>query len=122
METVNAIQLRPQDRKEVERILGQLVPNEEVWAYGSRVDGSGHELSDLDLVIRHPGDLKQKQDGILGELKEAFSESNLPFLVDVHDWASLPEQFHEIIRKEYVILQKAASSNAIHENVRGMRL
>ena len=72
MGTVNAIQLRAQDRKEVERILSQFVPNEEVWAYGSRVDGSGHELSDLDLVIRHPADLKQKQAGVLDELKEAF--------------------------------------------------
>ena len=26
----------------------------EVWAYGSRVDGSAHEGSDLDLVVRTP--------------------------------------------------------------------
>ena len=105
METVNAIQLRPQDRKEVERILGQFVPNEEVWAYGSRVDGSGHELSDLDLVIRHPSDLKQKQVGVLDELKEAFSESNLPFLVDVHDWARLPTAFCANIEAQHVVIQ-----------------
>lgn len=111
METVNAIQLRPQDRKEVERILGQFVPNEEVWAYGSRVDGSGHELSDLDLVIRHPGDLKQKQDGILGELKEAFSESNLPFLVDVHEWASLPAAFLATIEAQHIVIQQGGLSD-----------
>jgi predicted nucleotidyltransferase len=106
METVNAIQLRPQDRKEVERILGQFVPNEEVWAYGSRVEGSGHELSDLDLVIRHPGDLKQKQAVFLDELKEAFSESNLPFLVDVHDWARLPAEFLANIEAQHVVIQR----------------
>ena len=104
METVNALQLRAQDRKEVERILNQFVPNEEVWAYGSRVDGSGHELSDLDLVIRHPADLKQKQAGFLEELKEAFSESNLPFLVDVHDWARLPAAFWANIEAQHVVL------------------
>jgi predicted nucleotidyltransferase len=106
METVNAIQLRPQDRREVERILAQFVPNEEVWAYGSRVDGSGHELSDLDLVIRHPGDLKQKQAVFLDELKEAFSESTLPFLVDVHDWARLPAVFWAAIEAQHVVIQR----------------
>jgi predicted nucleotidyltransferase len=106
METVNAIQLRPQDCKEVERILGQFVPNEEVWAYGSRVDGSGHELSDLDLVIRHSADFKQKQTGSLDGLKEAFSESNLPFLVDVHDWARLPAAFWANIEAQHVVIQR----------------
>ncbi len=105
MGTVNAIQLRSQHRKEVERILNQFVPNEEVWAYGSRVDGSGHELSDLDLVIRHPADLRKKQVGVLDELKEAFSESNLPFLVDVHDWARLSAAFWANIEAQHVVIQ-----------------
>ncbi len=90
----------------MERILAQFVPNEEVWAYGSRVDGSGHELSDLDLVIRHPGDLKQKQAVFLDELKEAFSESTLPFLVDVHDWARLPAVFWAAIEAQHVVIQR----------------
>jgi predicted nucleotidyltransferase len=109
METVNAIQLRPQERREVERILGQFVPNEEVWAYGSRVDGSGHELSDLDLVIRHLGDLKQA--GVLDALKEALSESNLPFLVDVHDWARLPAEFLANIEAQHVVIQNGGQRN-----------
>ena len=100
------IQLRPRDRKEVERILSQFVPNEEVWAYGSRVDGSGHELSDLDLVIRHPADLKIPVGLVLGELREAFSESNLPFLVDVHDWATLPTPFRANIEAHHVVIQQ----------------
>lgn len=97
--------MRPQDRTEVERILSQFVPNEEVWAYGSRVDGSGHELSELDLVIRHPADLQVSGGLILAELREAFSESNLPFLVDVHDWASLPNAFWTNIEAQRVMIQ-----------------
>jgi uncharacterized protein len=115
METVNALQLRAQDRKEVERILSRFVPNEEVWAYGSRVDGLGHELSDLGLVIRHPADLKQKQVGVLDELKEAFSESNLPFLVDVHDWARLPAAFWANIEEHHVVIQSGGQG---HEEAR----
>ncbi len=105
MNPFREIQLRPQDRKEVERILSHFVPNEEVWAYGSRVDGSGHELSDLDLVIRHPADLKIPVGLILAELREAFSESNRPFLGDVHDWARLPSAFWANIEAHHVLIQ-----------------
>jgi predicted nucleotidyltransferase len=105
------IQLRPQDRKEVERILSQFVPNEEVWAYGSRVDGSGHELSDLDLVIRHPADLKIPAGLVLAKLREAFSESNLPFLVDVHDWARLPAEFLATIEAQHIVIQRRGQTH-----------
>ncbi len=105
------IQLRPQDRKEVERILSHFVPNEEVWAYGSRVDGSGHELSNLDPVIRHPADLKIPVGLILAELREAFSESNLPFLVDVHEWASLPTAFWANIEAQHVVIQNGGAKH-----------
>jgi predicted nucleotidyltransferase len=86
--------------------LSHFVPNEEVWAYGSRVDGSGHELSNLDLVIRHPADLKVSVGRVLAELQEAFSKSNLPFLVDVHDWASLPTAFWANIEAQHVLIQQ----------------
>lgn len=104
METPDGLRLRPKDRLEVERILGRCVPMQEVWAYGSRVDGSGHELSDLDLVIRPAADLKRPL--VLAELKEAFSESNLPFLVDVHDWARMPAAFRANIEARHVVLQR----------------
>ena len=41
--------------REVERILQMVVPDVEVWAYGSRVTGTAYEASDLDLVLRPPG-------------------------------------------------------------------
>jgi uncharacterized protein len=48
----------------------------------------------------------------VGELKEALSESNLPFVVDMHVWDEVPERFHEIIRKEYVVLLEAPQQPA----------
>lgn len=87
----------------MERILSRCVPMEEVWAHGSRVDGSGHGLSDLDLVIRPAADSKRPL--ALAELKEAFSESNLPFLVDVHEWGRMPAVFRATIEARHVVLQ-----------------
>ena len=84
-------------------LLAQHTPHAQVWAYGSRVNGTSHEGSDLDLVLRHPTDLSQAVPG--GQaLKEALQASNLPMLVDVHQWAHLPQTFHVRIEAGYVPL------------------
>ena len=81
----------PQDyREEVVSILSQNAPEIEVWAYGSQVDGSNHDASDLDLVLRTP-DLTAVRGKTISRLCDAFDESNLPIIVDVHDWGLLPD-------------------------------
>jgi hypothetical protein len=47
----------------------------------------------------------------LGELKDAFSESNLPFLVDVHDWARLPTAFWTNIEAQHVVIQNGGQGS-----------
>jgi predicted nucleotidyltransferase len=88
----------------VRALLRRHVPRAEVWAYGSRVDGRAHPGSDLDLVVRDPEDLSRLQEG-LDALKAAFSESNLPFLVDVLDWARIPDSFRREIERAHVVIQ-----------------
>lgn len=75
----------------------------EVWAYGSRVNGDAHEGSDLDLVIRMPG-LERMPIEIYMELKEKIRESNVPIVVELFDWARLPESFHNNILQKHEIL------------------
>ena len=74
--------------EQVRALLHAHVPHAEVWAYGSRVSGGGHEASDLDLVLRNPQNLLEET-AALYDLKEAFTESNLPIRVDVMDWAHI---------------------------------
>lgn len=57
-------------------MLRKHVPDAEVWAYGSRVNGESHEGSDLNLVVRGPG-LEPLGGGFLN-LLEAIEESNIP--------------------------------------------
>jgi predicted nucleotidyltransferase len=90
----------------VQTILQTHLPNAEVWAYGSRVNGDYYEASDLDLVVRQPEDLSRKQSN-LGEVVEAFSESNLPIIVQLVDWARIPNDFHAEIADNYVVVQDA---------------
>ena len=91
-------------------IFQQYVPDIEVWAYGSRVNGDCHEASDLDLVLRGVG-LEPIPVRELSELIDAFEESNIPILIDVHDWASLPSSFHKNIESSYVVLLPAPTDS-----------
>ena len=38
------------------------------------------------------------------KLKEKITESNIPILVDIYDWARLSESFHRNIEEEHEIL------------------
>ena len=89
--------------RQVEEILRENMPDAEVWAYGSRVDGTCHGASDLDIVVRGPG-LRPIPSVDMQALREAFRESNIPIIVDAHDWSKLPETFHREIAGNYVSL------------------
>ena len=90
-------------RQVLEALLREHLPGVEVWAYGSRVNGWGHDGSDLDLVLRGPG-LKEISEDALAEFEAALRESTIPFLVEARDWAKLPERFHREIEREYITL------------------
>ena len=90
----------------VEALLREHVPGVEVWAYGSRVNGESHDGSDLDLVLRGPA--LERLDGGYYDLLEAIEKSNIPILVQAHDWARLPESFHREIERDYVVVQQGA--------------
>lgn len=74
-----------------------------VWAYGSRVTGKAHQGSDLDLVVRNLVDLNSPIPKLTA-LKEALTDSNLPMLIDLHDWALLPQEFQQNIEACYALI------------------
>ena len=86
----------------VQSILQLHVPGNEVWAFGSRVKWTAKEFSDLDLAIIGQTPLKLD---VCASLAEDFSNSDLPWKVDVVDWATTSEAFREIIRKDKVVVQ-----------------
>lgn len=85
-------------------LLAKHVSDIEVWAYGSRVTGRCHDASDLDLVLRSPN-LEHIPLSRMADLEEAFEQSNIPIIVQTHDWARLSGSFHEEIEKQYVVLK-----------------
>ena len=95
------LDLTPQHLTEVRRILLLHVPGRTVRAFGSRVQGNAKPFSDLDLVVMGNTPLDFRQ---LAALKDAFTESNLPFRVDVIDWASTSETFRGIIEGAFEVV------------------
>lgn len=97
------LHLIPRHRGTIQKLLDEHLPGVEVWAYGSRVSGRSHDASDLDLVLRAPG-LQPIPLMELAAFTEALRDSNIPFLVDAHDWARLPDVFQREIGRKHVVL------------------
>ena len=78
-------------------MLARHVPDRDICVMGSRVTGRAKPFSDLDLVVMgdEPLDLQT-----MGQLREAFDESSLPFAVDIVEWASASERFRRIINEQ----------------------
>jgi predicted nucleotidyltransferase len=93
----------------IRELLASYAPESEVWAYGSRVLGEAHAGSDLDLVLRSPGDLAAPQKNV-SVLTAALRESDLPILVDVLDWARLPENFRREIERAHVVVRRPGAN------------
>ncbi len=96
------LDLRPEYRELVMRILAEQIPGIEVRAFGSRVTQTAKEYSDLDLVVVAKERLPQE---VYFRLQDAFEESDLPMRVDVLDWQRLTPEFRAQIERHYEILQ-----------------
>lgn len=80
----------------VRSLVKTMLPQNPVWAFGSRVHGTPKPHSDLDLVIIDPPVVPPEK---LALLKLDLEESDLPFRVDVLIWSELNVEFKNIIKK-----------------------
>ena len=96
-----------EQRETVRSLLERHLPNTEAWAYGSRVKWTSRPASDLDIVVFAP----PRQARLVGDLREAFSESHLPFRVDLFVWDEVPRSFRQQIELEHVVLVPGKSIN-----------
>ena len=96
------VQLSEAELAEVCRVLRRFVPDAKVWAFGSRVRGGSRPYSDLDLAIEGGQPLSLET---MADLTAAFDEADLPFKVDLVDWATVAPSFRRIIEEQRVLLQ-----------------
>jgi predicted nucleotidyltransferase len=100
--TGRAASLPANDRRLVLAILrGTLPPAARVWVFGSRATGRARRFSDLDLAIDCGRPLSLDESA---RLAEAFSDSDLPYKVDVVDWHGIGDGFRTAVAGERVPL------------------
>lgn len=93
--------IREKDKKQIIYLAQKTLKQpSKVWAYGSRVSGEAHDMSDLDLVMVSK-DGEKVDIGEFLNFKEALQNSNIPILIQVLDWNRIPESFHENILANY---------------------
>lgn len=96
------IDLSDDHRRIVTDILASnLPPNTKAWVFGSRATGRATRYSDLDLAIDAGRRLTLDETATLAD---AFSESDLPYRVDVVDWHSIDDRFRHMIEGERIAL------------------
>jgi type I restriction enzyme S subunit len=99
------VDLREDHRRLVLEILGAHLPQGTgAWVFGSRATGRARRYSDLDLAIDADRPLTIDE---IARLTEAFSDSDLPFKVDIVDWRVLDDRWRRTIATERVVLTKA---------------
>ena len=106
------VDVTAQQRQTILALLGKYLPNTAAWAYGSRVKWTSRPESDLDMVVF----TIPEQRGQVGNLRDAFEESDLPFRVDVFVWDEIPKKFRGRIASEYVVLVEKQEAAAAVEN------
>ena len=112
--TIPLIDIRPDHWQIVKDILNRHVPQHEVWAFGSRAKWTAKQYSDLDLAVITDRPLPLK---VSAALADDFSESDLPWKVDVVDWAKTSESFRGIIERDKVVVRENVGTGSVQDNI-----
>lgn len=90
--------IAPEDLKIIHDILRS---HEHVYVFGSRVKGTYQKFSDIDICIKDP-----ISDYEASMLEDAFTESDLPFKVDVVLYHQVTPEFQKRIDQEAITLDQ----------------
>jgi type I restriction enzyme S subunit len=96
------IDITPTQWAIVKSILLRHVPRYDIWIFGSRARRTAKPYSDLDLAIMTDQPLPLETRAALAD---DFSESDLPWKVDIVDWAAAPESFKQVIDQHKIIVR-----------------
>lgn len=95
------IDLLPEQYQLVKSIVRTHAPEYVVYVFGSRATGNAKRFSDIDLAFVGKNPLPMP---VLTRLTHDFSESDLPFRVDIVDWQTASESFRAIMKQHWIPL------------------
>ncbi len=102
--------LAPKYQSLLLELLHRYVPDQAVWAFGSRATGRYlGRFSDLDLAVE-----ERLSPGVRSELLDALDASDFPVKVDLVELAAVDPAFAARIRPDFVPVQVAAPAPSTH--------
>ncbi len=94
--------LVPQYQELLGELLQRYVPDQPVWAFGSRATGRYlWRFSDLDLAVE-----RRLEPGVRSDLLDALDESDIPVKVDLVELDRVDAAFAARIRPDFVLVQE----------------
>ena len=107
--------LAPKYQRMLLEVLRLYVPDQTVWAFGSRATGKYlGRFSDLDLAVE-----KQFPPGVRSDLLEALDVSDLPIKVDLVELDCVDAAFAARIRPDFVPVQVGAPASSYNPTPSG---
>lgn len=95
------IDITPEELALVQQLISAAFPTVEARVFGSRYSGTVKPYSDLDIALVGEGKLDWLQ---VSRLREAFTESSLPYRVDLLDWHAISPTFQDVIEQGYAVI------------------
>jgi uncharacterized protein len=81
-------------KKTVIQGIESLLPQSNIYVFGSRVLGTEKKYSDLDVAINNGSIISFL---ILSQLAEIFANSQIPYKIDIVDYQAVTDDFRKII-------------------------
>jgi predicted nucleotidyltransferase len=72
-----------------------------IYIYGSRAKGNARKNSDLDILVRGNTQISLRQ---LAYLNDYYMESDIPYLVDVHDYNATSKAFLQSVKDDFAVI------------------
>ena len=82
------------------RVINALVPDADIYLFGSRATGQHHERSDIDIAL-DAGKRLERLD--VGEVRDMLNASNMPYSFDIVDLHNINEDLKKDILSEGVL-------------------
>ena len=93
------IDVEPVYFNELKSILKKYFRNKKILIYGSRAKGNAHHGSDIDIAVFGDSVISIEK---LSFIDEEFSESDIPYTVNLVDAGRIDDSFRQVIIKEGV--------------------
>ena len=96
------IDLEDKYLKILRKILGKYAFEYKAVTFGSRVQGTAKKFSDIDIALIGTDKIGWRE---LEKIKDAFSESDMPLIVDIIDYNSVSDSFKIHINSNYDVIK-----------------